>query len=85
MPTPKGIKKKVMFVRRKFALSPMVDSFIHPESSKKSINNMLITLPGKAKGNTAEIRSPRMQTPNKRLIWISIFIEQYHTLTERTL
>jgi len=82
IPTPKGMKKKVMFFRKKLALSSMADSFMKPESSKKSISSMLKTLPGKAKGNTEEIRSPRIQTPNNRPSWISIFIEVYDTLLE---
>jgi hypothetical protein len=69
-----------MFLRKKLALSSMTDSFIKRESSKKSISSMLTTLPGKAKGNTEEIRSPRIQTPNNRPSWISIFIERYNTL-----
>lgn len=43
---------------------------------------MLITLPGNAKGKSAEMISPAMHMPKISASCINIFIEAYDTLLE---
>jgi len=63
IPTPGGMKKNVMFLSMKSALSPKLCSFKTPKESKARTSSMLITLAGKENGRAKEMMSPTRHIP----------------------
>jgi hypothetical protein len=69
------MKKKVMFLSMKSALSAIECSLSNPLKSKTRIRSMLITLEGSVKGSTKEMTSPTKQSPKISASCIRYFMD----------